>query len=152
MTKQKAKQCAAPRCEEVPYLGGLCKEHYEEQESRRRRENAAVEFLHSRVIDGQPIQHPELREEFQDLSKWWDRVCRAIQTRRDVGNMPLDEADYAISWCTSIAQRIMEAELAFRAGKEISPMRKAEREPFWERFRNLEAGLASNGVPRRNSK
>ena len=152
MTKRKVKPCAAPRCEELPYLGGLCKEHYEEQESRRRQENAAVEFLHSRVIDGQLIQHPELKEEAQVLSKWWDRVCRAVQTRRDVTHMPLEEADFAISWCTSIAKRIIEAELAFRAGKEFSPMLKAEREPYWERFRNLEAGLASNGVPRRISK
>lgn len=151
MTKRKPRLCTAPRCEETPYLGGLCKEHYEEQECRRRKENAAVDFLHSRVIEGQVIQHAELKEEANDLFRWWDRVCRAVQARRDVGHMPFDEADYAISWCCSIAQRIIEAELAYRAGKEVSPMLKAEREPFWERFRNLEVGLASNGVPRRNN-
>ena len=151
MTKRKLKTCTASRCEESPYLGGLCKDHYEEREDRRRREDAAVEFLHSGVIDGRLLQDSELQNEFQQLSKWWGRVCQAAQTRRDAIHMPIEEADYAISWCTSIAQRIIEAELAFRAGMEIPPLLKAQREPYWERFRNLEAGLASNGVPRRKT-
>jgi hypothetical protein len=129
----------------------LCKEHYEEWEVRRRREDAATEFLHTGVIEGQAPSHPELREEFQQLSKWWGRVCHAVQMRHDAIHMPLEEADYAISWCNSIAQYIIEAELIFRAGKEIPTLLKVQREPFWERFHNLEAGLASNGLPRTES-
>lgn len=152
MTKRKLKTCTAPRCEEPPYLGRLCKDHYEKMEDCRRREDAATQFLHTGIIDAQLIQHPELRDEFHQISKWWDRVCQAIQTRHDAIHMPLEEAEFAISWCTSIAQLIIEAELAFRAGKEISLLLRAKREPYWERFHNLEAGLASNGTPRRISK
>ncbi len=152
MTKRKLKTCSKPWCEEPPYLGGLCKTHYEEQEERRRREDAATEFLHTGVIDSKVPSHPELREEFQQLSKWWARVCQAVQTGHDATHMPIEEADYAISWCNSIAQKIIEAELIFRAGKEIPSLLKAQSEPYWERFRNLEAGLASNGLPRRDSK
>jgi len=125
MTKRKLKTCTASRCEEPPYLGGLCKDHYEEWEDRRRREDAATQFLHSGVIDGRVLQHSELQDEFQQLSKWWGRVCQAVQTRRDTIHMPVEEADYAISWCTSIAQRIIEAEFAFRAGMEIPPPAKS---------------------------
>lgn len=148
MTKRKPRTCTKSRCEEPPYLGGLCKDHYEEWEDRRRREDAAVRFLHTGLIDGQLLQQPELRDEFQLLLKWWGRVCQVVQTRRGTIHMPIEEADYAISWSVSIAQRIIEAELAFRDGKEIPPLLRAQREPYWERFRNLEAGLSSNGTPR----
>ncbi len=152
MTKGKLKTCSEPRCEEPPFLGALCNAHHEERQDLRRREDAATNFLHTGVIDSQAPLHPELREEYQQLSKWWTRVCEAAQTRHNALHMPAEEANYAISWCKSIAQIIIEAELIFRAGKEIPLLLKALREPYWERFRNLEAGHASNGLPRRELK
>ena len=62
--------------------------------------------------------------------------------------MPRDEADYAAEWCIALAQEIVEAERAVIAGKSIPVSFTLTGEWVWERFRNLEAGLRSNGASR----
>jgi len=74
--------------------------------------------------------------------------CGVLQTERGTILMPRDEADYAAEWCIALAQEIVEAERAVIAGKSIPVSFTLTGEWVWERFRNLEAGLRSNGASR----
>lgn len=149
--RRQHKTCRERNCEEPPYLGGLCEKHHEEDSLRKRRKEAAIQCLHVGVVDGRLPENPELREELSRLRKWWNRACQAVQSRHDATHMPLDEADYALDWCIALAQAIMDAELAFRSGERIPDSLAATRHWVWDRFNNLEAGLRSNGTPRKDT-
>ena len=80
---------------------------------------------------------------------WWNRACGVVQSQYGTELMPLDEAEYACEWCIALAQEIVDAEIAVRAGKRIPDSLEATRFWVWERFKFLETGLRSNGLPRR---
>ena len=145
---RRRRECANQGCSKIPYLGGLCKEHYEEKAEKERRRDGAVNALHTATIADRLPENLELRDELFRLRNWWDRACNAVNyNRRD--EVLGDEAEYAIEWCIALAQEIVDAEIAFRAGNRPSSSLGATREWVWDRFRNLESGLMSNGVKRK---
>jgi hypothetical protein len=142
--------CRERDCFEAPYLGGLCRMHHEEELLRKKRRDAAIQALHSGEVDDRLPDDQALREELLRLGDWWNRACSAVRTKHNGEFMPLDEAEYAMEWCISLAEEIIEAEMSLRAGKPISDKLAATQFCVWERLRNLEAGLRSNGLPRLN--
>jgi len=75
-------------------------------------------------------------------------VGKVLMMNKGTKVMPLDEALFAQSWCISLAQEIIDAELATRKGERFSQSLDITREWVWDRFKNLEAGLRSNGTKR----
>lgn len=143
MSKRKLK-CLKYSCDERPVSAGYCAAHYAEQEEQRKRREDAVRFLHHYDIDGERLTDAELKEEAVRLWERWRRVCDAVNYQRFTKELPEEEAQYAVDWCIGIAQQIIEAERAVRAGKP-----KPYRWPnHWERFENLDKGLMSNGIQR----
>lgn len=144
---RKEKRCGRYGCPSNPHLAGLCKEHYDEQVEKERRREGALTALHRGLIAERLPENPNLREELFRLRDWWFRICHAVNyDRKDT--LLGDEAQYAVEWCISLAQEIVDAEIAFRAGSMPSPSIQGTREWVWDRFRNLEAGLRSNGISR----
>jgi len=141
-------RCKVAGCEKPPYRGGLCEQHHREDEAKSRRRNEAVDLLFQSVVDNEVLRTPELREELDRLQRWWQRACwemRSPGTDTVFG----DEAEFAFEWCVILAQEMVEAERAARSGNSAtSPHLENTRQWVWERFRNLEGGLMSNGVPR----
>ena len=130
-------------------MGGLCQKHYDEDRARKLRRDVAIRALHTSAIDGRVPDDLALRDELYRLVEWWNRACTAVNTRRGSTQMPMDEADDALEWCIALAQEIVDAELAVRAGDKVSDSVASTGAWVWERFRNLEAGLRSNGTTRR---
>ena len=146
---KKKRVCRVSGCNDVPYLGGLCKKHHDEYIRRTQRRDAAIHALHTGAVGERLPDDTSLREELLRLRQWWARACNAVQRQRDEEFMPLDEAEYALEWCITLAQEIIDAELLFRAGKNSTyDSLLANRSWVWERFNFLESGLRSNGLPR----
>ena len=146
----KRKKCTESRCSDEPFLGGLCKKHHEEAAEKGRRRSAALDALHKAEIEGCLPENPELREELFQIRKWWFRACDALNYGRK-DEILSDEAQYAIEWCIALAQEIVDAEIASRNGQPIPMSLEGTRGWVWDRFRNLEKGLMSNGVKRPNN-
>jgi hypothetical protein len=140
-------ECRSLGCHERPHLGGLCIEHHEEDRKKRMLEDAAVDALHRGIVDDQILESPDLREELGRIRKWWSRACDAVNYGRQ-DPVLLDEARWAVHWCMRLSEQIVEAERAFRRGANPDASLEFTREWVWDRFRNLEAGLRSNGVKR----
>ncbi len=139
--------CRKYGCHESPHRGGLCEAHHDEERLKETRRAAAVTALHNLTIDGKLPENPALKEELRLMRGWWDRAVNSLNYRPD----PLlgGEAEFALEWCISLAQEIVDAEKAFRKGESPSYMLEATRSWVWDRFRNLEAGLHSNGTSRK---
>ena len=131
----------------MPYRNGLCDEHYEENQRKKLRRDAATGTLHSGVIDGRLPDNTALREELFRIRKWWFRACDSINNKNE-DKVLRDEAEYALEWCIAIVQEIIEEELATRRGTSVNILSHEIKRIAWERFENLEAGLMSNGVVR----
>ncbi len=145
--KRRKNECCTDGCDEPTYIGSLCRQHHEERVREQSCREAAVNALHTMVIDGRIPEDNELREELLRLRQWWDRACRAA-TSNIKDHLLRDEAEFALEWCIALAKEIVNAEMAFRQGEPSSSSLGATRHWVWERFRNLEAGLKSNGVAR----
>lgn len=145
MARRKKLQCS--RCEEPPYLGGLCREHHAEYTEKQQKREAACKALHFCLVGGRLPDDPTLRDELLKLRKWWDRACSSVNGQIQ-DKVLLDEAKYAVEWCIALAQEIVQAEEAMRDGRPVSYSLQATREWVWDRFSNLEAGLMSNGIKR----
>ncbi len=145
---RKKLKCREYKCSTPPYLGGLCKEHHAERTERHRRRDAALTALETVTIEGSLPKNPELRDELLKIRGWWDRACSSVRSKRK-DEVLWDEAEDAIGWCIALAQEIVDAEIAFRTGKQPSISLEGTRHWVWDRFNNLEAGLRSNGVKRR---
>lgn len=91
------------------------------------------------------LENEELRDELLRLITWWHRACNAVNYGRK-DPVLRNEAEYAVEWCIALAQEISDAELAFRNGESPSPALAVTRVWVWDRFRNLEEGLVSNGI------
>jgi hypothetical protein len=144
--------CAIYDCSNQPYLGALCKKHYEEKRLKSERRETAIRALHLGTIDDRLPDDKSLRDELSRLRKWWDRACSVLHANEGTDLMPLEEAKFAIEWCISLAQEIIDAELAYRSGNQVRDSLGLTREWVWERFRNFEAGLSSNGDKRNTSR
>lgn len=141
-------RCKASGCEKPPYLGGFCEAHHKEDQAKAQRRAEAIDLLFRSVVDDDLLRTAELREELERLQRWWQRAC---QEMRSPGTDPIfgDEAQYAFEWCVILAEDMIGAERATRQGNPpISSRLEITRKRVWERFRNLERGLMSNGVPR----
>ena len=147
MPKRKS-VCRAPRCNKPPYSGGLCQKHSEEETIREERRRVALDALEKGVVGERLPDAPALKEELLRLRVWWFRACDAVNGQRSIGPLPLDEAEHATGWCIALAQEIVDAELALRSGQKPNDRLEYTREWVWDRFKNLEAGLMSNGIPR----
>lgn len=143
------RKCGVSACTEAPYLGGLCRHHHEQESSRRELRDKAVTALHTLRIDGRWPDDLLLRKELLDIHGWWTKACSVVKTGLDSALMPHDEAEYALEWCIALAQEIVLAEVAVRSGEETGSTLACTKLWVWERFKNLEAGLCSNGMPRR---
>lgn len=126
----------------------MCRKHNEERTVRENRRRVAIATLHTAAVGDRLPDDPELRAELLRLQKWWFRVCDAVIEQRSVGPLPLDEAEYASEWCIALAQELVDAELALRSGKKPDARLEYIRHLVWDRFKNLEASLMSNGIPR----
>lgn len=129
-------------------MGGLCKEHHEEDVLRREREAAARQTLETGEVEGRRLENVELREELMQLHERFWRARSVLISQRGTESMPLDEAQYAIYWCEALAHEIRVAEIASREGQMPGYSLEHTRSWVWDRFRNLEAGRRSNGLPR----
>jgi hypothetical protein len=140
--------CRVTGCSEQLYLGGLCRQHHEEQEEHERTRRDSLNALHFGTVDDVLPSDPLLEGDLTKLRGYWDRVCSVLQTQRGTPLMPLDEAPYAQEWCISLATEIVSAQRSInKCGKsayEYTPSRIW----VWERLHNLDAGLRSNGLPR----
>lgn len=141
-------RCRTRGCEHPLHRGGLCIRHFGEDELREQRRASALTALHRGVVDGRPPDDPGIRAELLELRNRWFRVCQVLQTQRGKREMPLDEADFAVDWCIALAEELVAAELALREGLKPSVKLEGTRGWVWGRFRCLEAGLRSNGLPR----
>ena len=144
---RRKRECTKNRCSEAPYIGELCKKHYEEELAKEPRRKAALKALHTGKINGYFPENPELRDELFRLRKWWNRSCDVVNYNRK-DDVLSDEAQYATDWCIALAQEIVDAEIAFRNGDAPSISLESTREWVWDRFHNLELGLMSNAIKR----
>ena len=147
MTRKKNPTCIKWRCDEPPYLSGLCQQHHEENQAKRAEERAAIDEPKARLVNGRPLEKPGLNDELRQAARWWNRACLALQQNRE-DEVLKEETEYALSWCTSIAGAIIKEEEAYRNGRPEDPTVVYLKGIAWERFENLEAGLMSNGVER----
>lgn len=145
---KRKKYCSVYRCTEPLYLGGLCELHEEKARVKALRYDDALEALHYGVIDGALPTDAAIREEFNRLVHWWRAACDSLNYRIPHAVLK-DEAEPAIFWCIALAQELIDAERAIRAGKPFDKtLLNGTRQWVWERFDSLERGLMSNGVAR----
>jgi hypothetical protein len=145
---KKKKECVVKGCYSDPYQSGLCQEHHEKNIVRKLRRDAALNALTTSAIDCRIPDDLRLREELFLIQKWWNRACTALRTNYGCDLMPLNEAEFALEWCISLSEEIIDAERAIRSGKAPDYSLEMTRKWVWDCFRNLEAGLKSNGMPR----
>ena len=138
-------------CSEPPFLGGYCKEHHEERAHAEREQNEARILIRESTVDGSPVSDAALKEELMRLQFWWYDAVDALRFHSEK-RVPKEEAEYALSWCLSLAKEIVKTERLRRQCDQADPYALlAARLWVWERFKNLEAGLRSNGLPRKGS-
>ncbi len=147
---RKKSVCFEYRCDEPPYMGGRCTEHYEQHRQKLQDREDAIEALNNVKVDGSNPTGPSLQERLFDIRKWWFRACDSL-AYRSPDSVLRDEAEYAQEWCITLAKEIVKAERAFRLGKGPDFLLEHTSNLVYERFRNLENGFMSNGVPRRDS-
>ena len=147
MSRRK-RECRKYRCTNEPYLGGLCREHDEEEFLERERRSAALLTLETGGVEGRLPDNLDLRQELMQLRERFFRARSVLQAERGTESMPLDEAEYAIAWCFRLAHEIRVAEIGLRNGRAPGWDLESTRSWVWDRFRNLEAGRRSNGLPR----
>lgn len=148
MARRKLATCKRSHCNEAAALDGFCSEHHAELVEERDRRDEAVRVLHRGLVDDRGFEKAELREEFIRIQKWWHRACDATNYHRE-DPVLRDEASFALNWCISLAILLIREERSHRCDPCAQQPYDNAREWVWDRFRNLEAGLMSNGVPRR---
>jgi len=148
MSKKK-RTCINYDCTNESYLAGYCKKHYQEYIFNQERRDSTIRTLRSYSINDSPLTNENLRKELDQLCEWWSRICSVLNNNRGTELMPLDEAEFAKEWCITLAQKIIDDEIAFRSGKQIDNSYDLNYERLWNRFKNLEKGLTSTGVERK---
>ena len=143
-----SRACRVADCGNLATLAGLCDLHASEDRTSRENRDMALRLLHFGQVEGRCPADKKLRSELDDLREWWFRACNSVNTGSQ-DEVLLDEAEYALEWCIRLAEQIGLAELSLRAGDSVPVSLQSTSRWVWERFTNLEAGLASNGVSRR---
>ena len=141
-------QCLFPGCTDEVHVAGLCKTHYDEDNLKGQKRVDAMEALRTFNIGGKLPTKKELKNELFRLHKWWYHACYAMKNMEDHESVPYSEAEAAMDWCISLAQEIIDAEMAHREGKTPNDSLLETRQKVWKRFENLKAGLQSNGSPK----
>jgi len=149
--RKKNVSCKKSHCTNPAEVAGFCQKHYDEHIEAERCQSEAINVLHFGTLEGKSFQNKELADEFRRLQVWCYRACDSITLQRE-DPILRDEAEFASSWCISLAQIIIREEKASRLGDNRPFVWDNRRDWVWERFKNLEAGLASNGVARRLKK
>ncbi|MBI4774416.1 MAG: hypothetical protein HY788_09595 [Deltaproteobacteria bacterium] len=147
MKKRRHPQCLKSHCLKLAHREGLCEEHYEEHLRQKIRHQEALDALHFSVVEGDPLNDPELSKKLRTLQKWWQWACSILNPGLEDAGME-DKAQYATRWCIALAQEIVDAEIAIRKGVSPPDSLETTREWVWSRFRGLEAELMSNGLNR----
>ena len=132
---------------------GLCEEHHAEHLEELRKHDEAVNVLHHGLLEGQPFQKQNIVEEYWRIRNWWDRTCDSVNSQRE-DDILRGEAQYALDWCISLTRQLIQEEIAFRKGHDYPQPWNNTRDWVWERFKNLQAGLMSNGrqqPPKKNA-
>lgn len=138
MVKAKLNQCMEKGCEKPRFAGGFCEEHFEAQTKQAHLRTEALNALHSGRIDGALPTNDELHGVLTDIRKWWDRACRSINHK--IPDPVLnDQAEYALSWCQSLATEIVLSERNFK--NQLPPTDDLEHTKAWvfQRISELEA-------------
>ena len=148
--KKPSLTCSHRRCQEPPYLGGLCKKHNEEKRTEEELRSEAVRSLHWSTVDDTLPTNAQVREDLLRIQMWWREVCNTLNYG---GKHPIlrDEVEYAKEWCVRLAEQLVLFERAARSGKPVGELQftlEYTRQWVWERFDNLEKGLVSNGARR----
>lgn len=147
--RKKAATCLVHDCGEPPFLGGYCRLHHEERAQAEREQNEARTLIRESTVDGAPVTDAALKEELSRLQSWWYEAVDALRFNSEK-RVPKDEAEFALSWCLSLAKEMVKTERLRRQGDLADPYSLfAARHWVWDRFKNLEAGLRSNGLPRK---
>lgn len=139
-------KCRHKNCLVRPYLGGLCRDHYEEDEKKSRLRRDAIIALQSATVDDVGLTDNALKQELYQLQEWWFRAADVLKYGMTVDFMPSDEAQYAQEWCISLAIDIVQAERTARNGESALSDIHYTREWVWKRFAHLQAGKRSNGT------
>lgn len=147
MKSRKKVTCAHSQCEELAEASGFCPEHYAEFKQQRKNRDDAIQTLHSSIVNEQLFQKAELKEEFEKIQQWWRRACDSINYKKEDPILK-NEAQYATEWCIALTLELIQEEKAFRAGATLQTSSSFTRDWVWLRFKNLESGLMSNGLPR----
>lgn len=147
--RRRKRICWEGNCPELAAVGQYCSKHYEKHEVQRRLRDRAVDALHAGVDSSSEVRTRDLVEEFRALQRWWYRACDGVNYKRSHDLLPLDEAPYAVEWCIALAVELLEAMRCVADGTKPLGQLDATRAWVWDRFWNLEQGLASNGRPRR---
>jgi hypothetical protein len=140
--------CKQSHCHEPADNTGFCKRHFDEDNLNSKRRTEAIEVLHFGKINGHKIQSPELLSEYSQIERWWSRACIA-NNFGTTDSILKDEVEYALEWCISLAQIIVQEELEFRISGKYMNTNNYIRSEVWSRFKNLQAGLMSNGISRK---
>jgi hypothetical protein len=147
--KSKPKHCRRFRCKIPLYRSGFCELHFHEDQKNQARRDSALRVLHTGLIEGALPKNSTLTSELEDVRKWWDRVCRTTNYGIE-DKVLVDEVEYAAEWCIAIAQEIIDEGKVLNEGKLPNHSSIHIKEIAWVKFKNLEKGLMSNGVPRMN--
>jgi hypothetical protein len=137
-TRKGITTCIVYDCPNEPYLGGRCKEHYEEDQQKRESRESALHLLHLGMVDDQILTNNELKKKFQRISPWWKEVCFVINNHMATDKLSIVDANGLNELCISAAREIVEAERSFRTGDQIDDLPFSCLDRLMERIDELE--------------
>jgi hypothetical protein len=120
--KERNKTCIIDDCLNEPHLGGRCKEHYEEYRQQKELRDSALHLLGFGMVDDQILTNDELKNKFQRVSLWWQRVCFVEIGNKSTHQLSIADAKDLHPLCISAAKEIVEAERSFRTGEQIDDL------------------------------
>ena len=116
----------------------------------KQRHDDAVHALNFLKVDGSIITNLAILDDMDKLRKWWNLACDSV-TRDKPHRMLGVEDEYVLDYCINLTKELIDAERAYRSNQAFEETTlKAIRQMTWEKFVNLENGLASNGEIRGN--
>ena len=113
-------------------------------------EEAALDALHQGLIDKELPKDGVARRELGNIRKWWFRACDSVNYKIESPVLG-GEARFALDWCQRLAEQIVLRERASRLELPLADNLEGTAFWVWERFNNLESGLRSNGLPKREN-
>jgi hypothetical protein len=136
--KRKIPRCGAEGCSELAYSEGLCNVHLDEKGRKEKLHAQAVRALDCGEVDGAVLDDKSLRNDLEQLSDRWRLVCNVVNSQRGTNTFPLAHAQFAVEWCISFAEQIIEAQRSITAGTPVGGSYEHTKRWVWERLRGLE--------------